>query len=176
MNAKKKRQLTVRLGLSEVPEIGPWLWALQDARRRTLEDLEGLAPGVIGWTPSANDSSIASILYHIAYIEADWLYLEVLEKPIPEEVESHFGQGLRHEDGRLVQTREQTKAEHFERLEKIRALLLNVFQEMDLLDFRRPRSLPDYDVTPEWVLHHLLQHEAEHRSQMGAIRAQAEMR
>jgi uncharacterized damage-inducible protein DinB len=33
---------------------------------------------------------------------------------------------------------------------------------------------PPYDVTPEWVLHHLMQHEAEHRSQIGAPRARAQ--
>jgi hypothetical protein len=34
----------------------------------------------------------------------------------------------------------------------------------------RPRARPDYDVTPAWVLHHLLQHEAEHSAQIAAIR------
>jgi uncharacterized damage-inducible protein DinB len=34
-----------------------------------------------------------------------------------------------------------------------------------------PRERPDYDVTPAWVLHHLMQHEAEHRSQISGIRA-----
>ena len=27
-----------------------------------------------------------------------------------------------------------------------------------------------YDVSTAWVLHHLMQHEAEHRSQIGAVR------
>jgi len=45
---------------------------------------------------------------------------------------------------------------------------------MNIHDFRRVRRLPDYDVTPEWVLHHLTQHEAEHRSEIGALRASAE--
>lgn len=41
-------------------------------------------------------------------------------------------------------------------------------------EFRRVRSLPYYDVAPEWVLHHLMQHEAEHRSQIGSLRARAQ--
>jgi hypothetical protein len=45
---------------------------------------------------------------------------------------------------------------------------------MDLIEFRRLRSLPRYDVSPEWVLHHLAQHEAEHRSQIRMTRRQAE--
>jgi uncharacterized damage-inducible protein DinB len=36
-------------------------------------------------------------------------------------------------------------------------------------EFSRPRSLPAYDVSPAWVLHHLAQHEAEHRGEIGSI-------
>jgi hypothetical protein len=31
-------------------------------------------------------------------------------------------------------------------------------------------TMPGYDVTPEWVLHPLLQHEAEHRGQISDMR------
>jgi uncharacterized damage-inducible protein DinB len=37
---------------------------------------------------------------------------------------------------------------------------------MSLAEFRRPRQGPSYTVTPEWVIHHLTQHEAEHRGQI----------
>jgi len=33
---------------------------------------------------------------------------------------------------------------------------------------RRVRQLADYGGTPEWVLHRLMQHAAEHRSEIGA--------
>jgi len=64
-------------------------------------------------------------------------------------------------------------AEHLQRLAVVRGLLLDMFEAMDLAEFRRVRALPHYDVTPEWVLHHLMQHEAEHRSQIGSLRARA---
>ena len=51
---------------------------------------------------------------------------------------------------------------------------MDVFQAMTLAEFRRVRSFEHYDVTPEWVLHHLIQHEAEHRGQIGSIRDEAE--
>jgi uncharacterized damage-inducible protein DinB len=41
-------------------------------------------------------------------------------------------------------------------------------------EFRRPRHLEQYDVTPQWVLHHLIQHEAEHRGQILDRRTEAE--
>ncbi|MCB0018546.1 MAG: DinB family protein [Anaerolineales bacterium] len=176
MNSKSKRskrQNIVLPGLSDVPEIGRWLWALQDTRERTFEELEGLSDEVLNWQPSPKESSIGALLYHIAYIEADWLFIEVLERPIPQEVEAQFGQGVRDDNGQLVQVGEQSLQANLNRLSQIRERLITVFQEMSLEEFRRPRSFEYYDVTPEWVLHHLMQHEAEHRSQIGAMRAKA---
>ena len=45
---------------------------------------------------------------------------------------------------------------------------------MSLEEFHRPRKLDQYNVTPEWVIHHLIQHEAEHRGQIGELRKIAE--
>lgn len=42
---------------------------------------------------------------------------------------------------------------------------------MTAADFHRARRLPQYEVSPAWVLHHLAQHEAEHRGELGSILA-----
>ena len=172
MVARKKN--IVDTNLSQEPAIGPWLWALQDSRQRTLEELEHVSPAMVDWLPPDNASSIGTILYHLADIEADWLYAEVLEQPFPSTVAALFPYATRDEQGHLTQVQGISLEEHLKRLEIVRELLLAVFQRMDLSEFRRVHSLPDYDVTPEWVLHHLMQHEAEHRSQLGALRARAE--
>jgi uncharacterized damage-inducible protein DinB len=174
MVMQEKEQKIVEVILSKEPEIGRWLWALQDTRQSTLRELEGLASAMIDWLPPDNESSIGTILYHIADIEADWLYVEVLEQPLPPEVAALFPSATRDRQGHLTQVTGFSLQEHLKRLEAVRTLLLNVFQQMDLAEFRRVRSLEHYDVTPEWVLHHLMQHEAEHRSQLGSLRARAE--
>jgi hypothetical protein len=38
--------------------------------------------------------------------------------------------------------------------------------------FHAPRVRERYDVSPAWVVHHLLQHESEHRSEIGWPRRQ----
>jgi uncharacterized damage-inducible protein DinB len=174
MSQHEKEQKIVDTHLSKEPAIGQWLWALQDARARTLRELEDLSPAIIDWQTPDGESSIGTILYHIAGIEADWLYVEVLEKPFPPEVVALFPLDIRDKQGHLTQILGDSLEEHLSRLESVRALLLPVFQQMDLAEFRRVRSLEYYDVTPEWVLHHLMQHEAEHRSQIAALRARAE--
>ena len=174
MDSQQKERLIVDAHLSEAPEIGRWLWALQDTRQRTMRELGRLAPAMIDWIPPGNESSIGTVLYHIADIEADWLYVEVLEQPIPPEVAALFPYGTRDEHGNLTQVRGFSLEQHLRRLETVRGLLLDVYRQMDLPEFRRIRSLASYDVTPEWVLHHMMQHEAEHRGQIGALRAMAE--
>lgn len=169
-----RRMNIVDTGLSEEPAIGPWLWALEDCRRRTMEELEHVSPAMVDWLPPGNESSIGTLLYHIADIEADWLYVEVLEQTLPSDFASLFPYPTRDHHGRLTQVRGISLEDHLHRLATVRSLLLAVYQSMDLADFRRARVLPHYEVTPEWVLHHLMQHEAEHRSQIGALRARAE--
>jgi uncharacterized damage-inducible protein DinB len=168
-----RRNNVVELDLSAEPAIGPWLWAIQDSRQRTLEELEQVSPAMLDWLPPDHGSSIGTVLYHLADIEADWLYAEVLEQSFPPAVAALFPYPTRDAQGQLTQISGFSLAEHLARLATVRGLLLDVFQQMDLADFRRVRTLPYYDVTPEWVLHHLMQHEAEHRSQIGALRASA---
>jgi uncharacterized damage-inducible protein DinB len=173
MNVNEKKINVVDTHLSKEPAIGQWLWALQDTRQRMMEELERVTPTMIDWLPPDGGSSIGTLLYHIALIEADWLYEEVLVQEFPTEVMTLFPFGYRDKQGRLAQVQGLSLEQLLSRLETVRGLLLDVYQQMDLVEFRRIRSLPYYDVTPEWVLHHLMQHEAEHRSQLAALRDQA---
>lgn len=175
MDSQEKKQNVVTVHPSKTPEIGRWLWALQDGRKRTIAALSGITPAMIDWRPPGNESSIGTVLYHIADIEADWLYVEVLEQSsLPPKVAALFPDPTRDDQGILTQVHGFSLEQHLDRLETVRGLLLELFQEMELGEFRRVRPFPYYDVTPEWVLHHLLQHEAEHRSQIGWLRARAE--
>lgn len=174
MSQTTRRNLVMATGAGVAPEIAPWLWALGDARRRTLDGLAGLTPAVLDWTPPAGGNSIGTLLYHIALIEADWLLAEVLEQPeFPPEVLELFPLDVRDDGGGLTPCLGLAPAAHLARLDATRARLLAAFRPMSAAELRRTRHLPAYDVTPEWVLHHLLQHEAEHRGEIGLIRALA---
>ena len=174
MDLNVKEYKIVEAHLSQSPDIGRWLWALQDTRQRTKRELDQLTSAMIDWRPPGNGSSIGTVLYHLAGIEADWLYVEVLEQPFPPEVDALLTYPIRDEQGRLTQVEGFSLEQHLSRLETVRRRLLGVYEQMELSDFRRVRSLENYEVTPEWVLHHLMQHEAEHRGQIGSLRAGAE--
>jgi uncharacterized damage-inducible protein DinB len=170
-------------GLSEYePEIGNLLWMLEDGRGRLKKGLAEMdaaqEQAVLDWRPRLGVNSIGTLLYHIAAIETDWLFAEVLADYTPETAvswpDSLLPHDVRDEQGWLTHVPEEALATHLQRLDTVRSILLDAFRGMSLAEFRRLRHLEQYDVTPEWVLHHLIQHEAEHRGQILERRTEAE--
>jgi uncharacterized damage-inducible protein DinB len=153
---------------SSSSEVGRWLAALEDCRRRTLDVLKEAPEGHPDAATPSGPNTVGTLLYHIAAIEADWLFTEVLEgtRPWPEHL---FPFDVRDESGLLTAVDGIPLQAHLERLAAVRAVVADSLGPMDEEEFHRIRSLPDYDVTPDWVLHHLLQHEAEHRAQIAAL-------
>ena len=168
-----KPQLILKPLPEAVPEIGLALTMLADARRRTLRALDGLDARSLDWIESGGNS-IGTLLYHLAAIEMDWLFTEVAEGKLDQSVWDNFPHPVRDVNGRLTLVTGVTLVDHLARLETTRRILLATFQPMTLADYRQPRSLVRYDVSPEWVLHHLMQHEAEHRGEILTIRMMAE--
>lgn len=178
MSSSERRQLVVTPLSVSHSEIGRTLWMLEDARNRTAAHLEAVDPAAIDWVSERSRHTIGTLLYHVAAIEADWLYSEVLEQPFPAEIEALLTYDIRDEAGRLTIVKGESLDQLYQRLDTVRRALLASFRSMSLEDFRRARTLPAYDVSPEWVLHHLSQHEAEHRSEivelLNQFRAQSE--
>lgn len=80
-----------------------------------------------------------------------------------------LSQDGRDDEGRLTEFRSESLESHLSRLTAIRERFLDAMRTMSSDDFNRSRSLPDYDVSPSWVLHHLGQHEAEHRGEIESV-------
>jgi uncharacterized damage-inducible protein DinB len=172
----ERRQLMIEALPGYEPLIGRALWRLENARRRTRRALDGIHPDAIDWQPPASGNSIGTLLYHIAAIELDWLAVDIMENNIDKSIWAQFPHDVRDANNRLTVVTGVSLDEHYKRLDAVRSLLLDCFRSMSVVDFQRTRSMPDYDVTPEWALHHLAQHEAEHRGEIATVRAWAEAR
>ncbi len=131
---------------------------------------------MVDWYPDAPLNSIGSLLYHIALIEASWVADEILDAGEPDELaallpwsdrEPEPGEGG---EGHLTRIDGQSLETHVTRLAEVRAWVLEGLTGISNADFHTIRSLERYDVAPDWVLHHLLQHEAEHRSHIAWLR------
>lgn len=166
-----ERQRLVLEPIADDPEVGRWLAALEDGRRDTLRELEAVRPEMLDWRPDAPLNSIGTLLYHVALIETSWLLEDILEgDPGPDWLHALLPFEDRDGTGRLIQVDGLPLTTHLERLAAVRALLLERLRPMSNDDFHRARRLADYDAAPDWVLHHLLQHEAEHRSHIAWLR------
>ena len=174
---KHRKQLILPPLPCRSAEIGRWLSALEETRSRTRAALEGIeadALKIIDWVSPVSGNSIGLILYHLAAIEASWLYEEVLQEEFPADIEALLPHDVRDGQGHLTPVKGISLQDHWNRLEGVRTKLLIAYSDMTLERFHTARPMPEYDVTPAFVLHHLMQHEGEHRGQMSELRLHAE--
>ena len=110
--------------LHPIPEIGVALWQLQDARSRTLALFDDPDAIQVDWHPAEERISVGSVLYHLAAIEMDWLYEEVLVQPFPDTIWKHFLHPIRDGDSHLSFVVGESLIDHLQRLRFIRSLVL----------------------------------------------------
>jgi uncharacterized damage-inducible protein DinB len=165
---EEKEDLNLKFLNGYAENIGQWLSALEETRERTMELLNSIEPDWTDFIPDDSEESIGTILYHIAAIEASWLYTEVLQTPFPMEVEEIFPLDVRADDGTLTPTMDGMQ-KHLDRLKIVREKLLEGFSKISQKEFVTTKQFEEYSVSPVYVLHHLMQHEAEHRSQIDRI-------
>ncbi len=166
----KVLKLDIDLVKCKEPIVARFLTMLADCRTTTMESIKSLRFDLLYWRRNDFDSNISDLLYHIAYVEADWLYRNVLEKKIPQDLTQHLSYRDRDNGGRLVHIGEEELESSLGRLDGVRRSLNDTYASMDMAEFRRLRHSEDQDVSPEWVLHHLIQHEAEHRGQINLLK------
>ena len=153
------------------PEIGRMLAALEEVRHRTWAVLDGVSEAELDWHPPAETgaNSLGTLLYHIALIEADWVYADIVQY-WPPDLLALLPWEVRDEKGRLTVVAGLDVAEHRQRLDRVREFVHAAYANLPAEHFHQPCATADYDVTPAWALHHLMQHEAEHRGEMRIVR------
>jgi uncharacterized damage-inducible protein DinB len=170
-----KRQLQVTPLDGYPPDVGRWLWALEDARRITRRAVEGLDVATLDWRgPEGNENSIGSLLYHVAGVEVGWLFFDILRREFPDEVKADLPFEL-WTAGALTHVGGVSLEEHLGRLERTRAVFLERVRAFDLTSFRELQAPEgeEYEVNLEWVVYHLVEHEVGHAYQMRSLRRRA---
>lgn len=152
------------------PLVGRFVTMLLDTRRRLHRDLADLEPDELDATLSWAPNSVGTLLYHIAAIELDWTYADLLGTDFPAEAEEWFAVDVRNDAGVLTPVVE-PYARHLARLAWTRGRLLEALGSLGDAELDTTRGTGDEASGVAWILHHLMQHEAEHRGQIGEIRA-----
>jgi len=152
------------------PLVARYLTMLADCRALTIDAIKSMRFDLLYWRRNDFDSNISDLLYHIAFVEADWLFVDVREESIPLALSEHLSYTDRDNQGRLIHIGTEELEASLNRLGRVRTALNETFSAMTLAEFRRLRKSERREVSPEWVLHHLLQHEAEHRGQINLLK------
>jgi hypothetical protein len=116
------REFRIHLAEGLDPRLAEALWRLDDARRRTLDLLRDVDDQQVNAPPLLGRNTIGTLLYHVAAIELDWLYADILEEPFPKGADAWFPVDVRTAAGDLSRVREPL-ATHLERMTWVRALL-----------------------------------------------------
>jgi hypothetical protein len=124
----------------------------------------------VRWSRENGSETIGEMLYSIAAHEANWLYVGVLQQDFPDEIRALFALNA---DEVPTFIRADTLGQHWKRLETVRGHLMNAYGDMTLEDFRRMRQGTERLCSAEWVAHELCQYEAERRSEIAALYAEA---
>ena len=158
-----------------VPEIGRWLGALEEVRRKTIETVADCEQACLDWCgPDGSENPIGALLYHVGLVEMSWLYLDLLRTELPPDVKALFPWPSRDEAKRLTRVPGRSAAQRLETLATSRKILLEVLGGIDAAEWRRLRTPIDgldYETNPEWVVFHLIEHEAGHTAQMASLKA-----
>jgi len=151
------------------PEIGRWLAALEEVRRDTLAVVDAIPADAIDGDPGDGGDTLGTILYHIALVEIDWVFTDVLDREddISRELIPYDS---REEDGRLTPILGETVADHLERLATVRGTILGELRSMKPEDYHLVRGRKEIDVAADWIVFHLIDHEVEHRVRISALR------
>jgi uncharacterized damage-inducible protein DinB len=155
------------------PAVGLGLWVLQDSRRRTLGELGELRDEWLDLEPPMGHNTLRSILYHMGSTEVEWLYT-VLGQEIPADMKAHFPDDDRDQVGNLAKIRGEGLDTYLEKMALARQKLIDGYKAMTAEEYRHLRPITHWTgeihhITPERVLYHLVNHDAEHRGELVMI-------
>jgi len=140
-------------------------------RQRLLEQLEGVSDAMLDYTPNAQQvETIGTLLDHIAAIDWSWVFEDIdgLEMDYPtwkyafalrswSEIEQRTGMGLQFYLDRIADERQKIMNR------------LRQFSDHDLLhEFSTDDGATTF--TLEWLLFHLINHEAVHIGQISLLK------
>jgi uncharacterized damage-inducible protein DinB len=163
------RQVFALEPIARDPEVGRWLSAMEWARRETLGLLEKVSDDMVDFRPSGGENTIGTLLYHLALVEAEWLVEQIFEGTLAWP-HADLQLGDHDPEGALRPVEGVTLSQHIARLDAVRSMFFASLRPMTAEEFHRVRPRDDFDVAPDWVVKHLVQHEAKHRAQIAALR------
>lgn len=166
MSEEAKRVVTLEREDELSPRVALLYSMMEKARERLLNRIESLSDVDIDYSPHGRSiETIGTLLFHIAAVEWSWIFEDIggeemdYEKwkqafPLREDIDQLTGQRVEF---------------YFDRLNEVRQEVLEWLKGIDDEELDRLIDLGHAEVSIEWVLFHLIEHEAMHIGQISVL-------
>lgn len=151
-------------------EIAIWLAALDDVRRQTKDVVAVLTQEQLAWKPPGGGNTIGQLLRHVALVELDWLVTDLCqETDLPPDTPA-----LLRLEGPMADPGVRLLSEFVASLDWVRALTKERAKRFTRSEIEATRTYRGEGVTKtfnvRWILFHLVDHEAQHKGQILAVK------
>lgn len=155
------------------PRIGRYLAQMDDVSARVRRYVDGLTSAQLDWHPNDKCESIGTLLLHNAAAERSWIGEDILRNPMSEEewkyafpirlnIPQISGMSLEYYLTIMNRTREESKAALRELTDD------DLSREIVPLDAGEGNDSKKFTI--EWILYHLVEHEAHHKGQIALMK------
>lgn len=163
----RRRVLTPHPGLST--GIGYYLSGMEEVRSQLVAAVKTIPDDLIGKPPFLGAHSIGGLVLHIG--EAEWFWMQMVGsgRQLTDEVKNAPYWDIL-DDVERVARKGYTAEFCLQEAEKIRNLTRDVLFSYNDKDLERTITFERHDKPTEhnlrWILHHLIDHEAQHKGQI----------
>ncbi len=162
----ENNELTYRDGYS--PQIARFVAMFDNNRERLLYKLKDVTDEILDFTPDEKTvETIGTLLYHIAAVEHDWIFYDIDKQEIDEE-RWKYAFATRSDD--IDQLKGKGLQFYLDALQEVRDKIFNRFKKFSDNDLKRSIESEGKTFTIEWILFHLLNHEAVHIGQISLLK------
>jgi len=169
---KKRIDLPDRGGME--PQVGLFYVMQQELRGRVKSAVAELTPTQLAWIPEKGGNSIGELLLHIAEAELFWIQFVCTGQELSAEQNTEYRTEL-FGDPDAPPMPEQPVAWFVDKLDDTRRITTAYYTTLTDLALAELKKFTDdegrrYEFTVQWILYHLLEHEAGHRAQILSLR------
>ena len=166
MSGNIGRTITLETEKNLSPRVGLLFSMMQKTREKLIDRIKELTQEEMDYSPHGRRiETIGTLLLHIAGVEWSWIFEDIGDTAMDYEKWKHAFP-LREDIDQLTK---KGKKFYLDRLSEVRNEVFEWLETINDDDLDRLIHLGDTDVSIEWILFHLIEHEAIHIGQISIL-------
>ncbi len=167
MDGEEKEVISLQKTEDLEPRLAQMYGMLQKVREKLLERIEGLTQKELDFTPNEESiETIGTLLLHVAGVEWSWIFEDIDHLGMDYEKWKHafaLREGIPQIKGMKVKF-------YTDRLSEVREEVLERISEFSDSELDHLIELDQAAVSIEWILFHIIEHEAMHIGQISMLK------